>query len=93
MSVHQLGSYIARTASQKLAERLGWLLLLCHRLQSFKFIGFSSRGPLEAEEMVGSRHNGACLHRLSLYNVRFRLLDLQNAVSLTSVALRCRCSP
>ncbi len=88
LSVNQLGSYLARTASQKLAERLGQLLSLCHHLQSFKFIGFSSGGPLEAEEMVIDRHNGACLHRLSLSNVRFRLLDLQNAVSLTSLALR-----
>ena len=38
--------------------------------------------------MVISRHNGACLHRLSLSRVSFWLLDLQNAVRLTSLALR-----
>ncbi len=52
LSVDQLDSYIACTSSQKLAERLGPLLSLCHRLQSFKFTGFSSGGPLEAEDMV-----------------------------------------
>ncbi len=87
LSVDQLGSYIAYASSQKLAERLGWLLSLCHRLQSFRFTGFSSVGNLDAEEMVVNRHNGACLHRLSLSRVSFRLLDLQNAVSLTSLEL------
>ncbi len=42
---------VARTSSQKLAERLGQLLSLCHRLQSFKFIGLI-RWPF------GGRRNG-----------------------------------
>ena len=87
LSVNQLGSDIACASAQKLAECLERLLLLCHRLQSFKFTGFSSGGPLEAEEMVVSRHNSICLHRLSLSRVRFRLLDLQNAVNVTSLEL------
>ena len=57
------------------------------RLQSFKFVGSSSGGNLDAEELVINRHNGACLHRLSLSRVTFRLLDLHNAVILTSLEL------
>ena len=60
------------------------LALLSSAIIAVKFIGSSSGSNLDAEELVINRHNGACLHRLSLSRVTFRLLDLHNAVSLTS---------
>jgi len=86
-AVDTLDRYYNYSESHTYAERLGWLLSLCHRLQSFKFIGFSSTGNVDAEQMVIDRHNGACLHRLSLSTVNFRLLHLQDAISLTSIEL------
>ncbi len=66
IAVDQLDRYFNYSESHMFAERLGWLLSLCHHLQSFKFIGYSSAGNVDAEQMVVDRHNGACLHRLSL---------------------------
>ena len=83
ISVDQLGWYI----DSAFAERLGRLLSLCHRLQSFTFTGASSAGFLDGEKLVVDRHSGACLHRLSLSQVCFRLMDLQNALHLTSLEL------
>ncbi len=69
------------------AERLGRLLSLCYRLQSFTFVGASSARLLDGEKLVVDRHSGACLQRLSLSQVFFRALDLQNAVHVTSLQL------
>ncbi|DBA84083.1 TPA: hypothetical protein ACH3X1_006564 [Trebouxia sp. C0004] len=88
--VDQFGFYNDYADLQMFAEHLGWLLSLCHHLQSlivFKFTGGSSAGFLDAEKLVVDRHTGACLHRLSLSKVCFRLLDLQNAVHVTSLEL------
>jgi len=83
ISVDQLGWY----NDSAFAARLGRLISLCYRLQSFTFLGASSARLSDGEKLVVDRHSGACLQRLSLSQVFFRLLDLQNAVHVTSLQL------
>ncbi len=87
ISLEQLGFYNDYAQSHVFAERMVGLLSLCHRLQSFKFTGALPNVILDAEKLGVDRHNAACLHRLSLSKVCFRLLDLQNAVHVTSLEL------
>ena len=87
ISLDRLGWYSEYAESQMFAERLGRLLSLCPRVQSFTFTGISLAGFLKGEKLIIDRHSGACLHRLSLSRVSFQLLDLQNAFHLTSLEL------
>ncbi len=70
-----------------LFQHLKSVLMLCQRLQSVQFTGQSSGGGLHAGELVVEGHWGACLHRLSLSDVNFQLVDLQNAIFLTNLEL------
>ncbi len=87
ISLDLLSFYNDCAQSHVFAERMVGLLSLCHCLQSFKFTGALSTGLLDAEKLVVDRRSAACLHRLSLSKVCFRLLDLQNAVHVTSLEL------